>query len=100
MPSEVVRLANLYRVEFQEKYMNRSLFSTSEGHLCLGPPSVQPGDKVFLLEGGRTPYILRKGDGGAEPTYEFLGDCYVHGIMHGEMWTEEFKSNLESIRIV
>ncbi|KAF2429737.1 hypothetical protein EJ08DRAFT_698008 [Tothia fuscella] len=99
MSAEVVRQANLYRVEFQEKYMNRRLFSTEEGHLGLGPLSLDAGDEIFLLEGGRTPYVLRKRYDGSGK-WEFLGDCYIHGVMHGEMMTEEFKRRFETVRII
>ena len=29
--------------------------------------------------------------------YEFLGDAYIHGIMHGEAWNE---ANLEEVTLV
>ncbi len=45
--------------------------------------SVKPGnDEVWLLEGGRTPFLLRRIHGSHE--YKFLGEAYIHGIMHGE----------------
>lgn len=44
----------------------------------------QIGDKVFLLEGGRVPYILHPV--GTKHKYRIIGDTYVHGIMGGEAW--------------
>ncbi|KAK4985167.1 hypothetical protein LTR66_008260 [Elasticomyces elasticus] len=61
----------------------RTLFRTSL-HLYLGngPKSVAAGDEVWILAGGNVPYILRQKDNG---NYELIGECYVHGIMHGEV---------------
>ncbi|KAK3337746.1 hypothetical protein B0T19DRAFT_397340 [Cercophora scortea] len=34
--------------------------------------------------GGKTPYVVRRRH--ADACWEFVGDCYVHGIMDGEAW--------------
>jgi hypothetical protein len=34
------------------------------------------------MHGGRVPLILRQGEN--EDKWELIGDCYVHGVMHGE----------------
>lgn len=71
------------------------------------PESAKEGDKIALMPGGRVPYLLRKlvnpeegsstnSNTGAE-RYEFIGDCYVHGIMFGEAWDE---SKLQKIILV
>ncbi|KAE8447643.1 hypothetical protein EG329_010614 [Mollisiaceae sp. DMI_Dod_QoI] len=58
----------------------RSMFTTKDGYIGLGPKDMQKGDFIGLLEGGQMPYVLRrKGE-----IYELIGDCYVHGIMQGE----------------
>lgn len=59
----------------------RNIFVTKKGYMGLCPRSTRLGDKVVVLFGGRTPFILRKARKGR---YEFLGECYVHGIMNGE----------------
>jgi len=41
------------------------------------------GYQVVLLHGGTTPFVLRHNV--VSQTYELLGDCYVHGIMDGEL---------------
>jgi hypothetical protein len=35
---------------------------------------------VCVLYGGQTPFILRP----KVERYQFIGECYVHGIMEGE----------------
>jgi hypothetical protein len=61
----------------------RTLFRTQLGHLGMGLLGMREGDEVWLLYGGRTPFILRPA-GDAEG-YTIVGECYIHGFMHGEM---------------
>ncbi|KAK3658343.1 hypothetical protein LTR56_001754 [Elasticomyces elasticus] len=60
----------------------RLLFITTERrYLGYGPDSVQIGDQVWILAGGKVPFILRPKVNGR---FELVGEAYVHGIMHGE----------------
>lgn len=59
----------------------RRLFLTNGNLLGLGPQSLERGDTVWLLPGGRVPIILRQRENGH---YVVIGEAYVHGIMHGE----------------
>ena len=49
--------------------------------LALAPPCAREGDQVFVLLGGQVLYVLRPVGG----SYRFLGECYVHGLMDGEV---------------
>jgi hypothetical protein len=73
-------------IRYQEVMMQggleRKLFMTKQGHMGIGPRVMEPGDKVCVLFGGKTPYIVRPTLNPDE--YLFLGDCYVHGFMDGE----------------
>ena len=64
---------------------NRQFCVTKKGLIGWVPAAAQKGDRVVLLQGGQVPYVLRphkkkKGE------WMFLGECYVHGVMRGEMW--------------
>lgn len=62
----------------------RVLFITTSGHVGLGPvlePELGPGYQLCVLAGSPMPVILRAGEG---EDYEFVGECYVDGIMDGE----------------
>ncbi|KAF2174182.1 hypothetical protein M409DRAFT_16452 [Zasmidium cellare ATCC 36951] len=78
------RTRALHEFEVRKSQMldHRILFTTStHGYLGLGPRSLRPGDQVWLLAGAKVPHVLRlKGNG----RFELVGECYVHGIMHGE----------------
>jgi len=39
---------------------------------------------ISIIPGCSVPILLRRRNGGRESRFEFLGPCYVHGIMDGE----------------
>ncbi|GJN74097.1 HET domain-containingprotein [Purpureocillium lilacinum] len=58
---------------------------TAGGRYVMGPDAMREGDVVAVLYGGRTPFVLRKMEGGdGEGGWSLVGECYVHGIMNGE----------------
>lgn len=65
-----------------EVCMGRVLFVTGRGHLGLGPWGARVGDEVVVLEGGRTPFLVR--GVGEEGRVELVGEVFVCGIMEGE----------------
>jgi hypothetical protein len=67
---------------------HRSAFMTKSGKLGLGPGAVRKGDLLVVLWGGQVPYILRRGTEG-EAWYNFVGECYVDGLMNGEVATHQ-----------
>lgn len=62
-------------------WWGRRVAVTRKGYVCLIPEHVRQGDAVWLVDGAQTPYVLRPR--GATGTWEFVGDCYVHGVMDG-----------------
>ncbi|KAM7191506.1 hypothetical protein V8F33_008857 [Rhypophila sp. PSN 637] len=59
------------------------IFRTANGFLGMGPLSSEIGDEVWVLEGGKTPFVVRRPrEGGSR--CRLIGEAYVHGIMHGE----------------
>jgi hypothetical protein len=51
------------------------------GQMALGPIIARPGDILCVFLGHHMPYLLRP----VHQRYRFLGPCYVHGSMHGEL---------------
>ena len=88
------------------EYGRRRLFATQRGYLGLGPASLEAGDIVCLVPNFNPPVILRPAEGMARilppflrtflnvvfglPRFKFVGQAYVHGIMHGEA-AKEFR---------
>jgi hypothetical protein len=76
---------SLWNVRFSQVMPGRKLFRTHlKRSLGTGPQSLEPGDIVCVLAGGTVPYLIRPINGGRENKFSFVGEAYVHGIMHGE----------------
>lgn len=59
----------------------RRFMWTEGGKIGLAPAAAGLGDKISLFLGGQVLYVLReRGEG----KWEFVGECYVHGLMDGE----------------
>lgn len=72
--SEIVA-AFLRRVH--EAIWMRRLIITSHELLGLGPDKTKRRDQICILYGCSVPVVLRE-------YYNFIGECYVHGVMDGE----------------
>lgn len=60
----------------------RRFFVSGTGRFGWVPLRTEASDRVCVLQGMRIPVILRpRGD-----QWEFIGACYVHGLMDGEIW--------------
>jgi hypothetical protein len=64
----------------------RRLARTKKGYLAVVPSQTVVGDHVALFKGGRMPLFVRRTEENGKR--EFIGPCYVHGIMYGEGWDE------------
>ncbi|KAI0456681.1 heterokaryon incompatibility protein-domain-containing protein [Xylaria acuta] len=73
--------------------LGRRFFITSKGYIGLGPPGTRTGDSIYVPFGSRTPFVVRRGgvallsDKGLQRCHTLVGDCYVQGIMRGEIQT-------------
>ena len=73
-----------YAVLIESVMAGRRFFTTANGYMGIGPFQLEPGDMICILGGARAPCVLRprRGD---EEKFQFMGPCYVHGIMNGEL---------------
>jgi hypothetical protein len=70
--------------------------------MAIVPPFAKQGDQICIIFGAQTPFVLREWEreipAGDDHTgsqdeaeykcqYKLVGECYVHGIMDGEMMT-------------
>jgi hypothetical protein len=61
----------------------RGILVNEKGYIGVLPEIARKGDVVALLRGGDVLYIL--GPSEEEGCCELIGDCYVHGLMDGEV---------------
>ncbi|KAK4126402.1 hypothetical protein N657DRAFT_643187 [Parathielavia appendiculata] len=55
-----------------------------DGRLALVPHNTLPEHEIALFKGSPCPFVVqREGKG-----WKLVGDCYVYGMMEGEMWRE------------
>lgn len=92
-----VRLCKLwpFATALQEAQRGRRFAVLRGGMLALVPWDSEPEDLILLVQGARVPFVVRRIVSGPEVTqveaghdsaiFELVGDCYVHGIMDGEM---------------
>lgn len=59
----------------------RRFFVSEMDHVGLGPLLMREQDVICLLYGTSVPFLARRR---VEGGYYLVGECYVHGLMHGE----------------
>ena len=64
---------------------NRRLIRTSQGYIGIAYDAAKVGDAIAVCQGGRLPLVVRR----EGERWRLIGDCYVHGIMQGEVFAEE-----------
>jgi hypothetical protein len=73
-------------IELATLYRRLLIFGSSHSDLQqkqwvgIGPSDAQVGDKLYVLQGGKTPFILRRANL-PKRCYTIVGDCYVDGMM-------------------
>ena len=80
-----------FAVKALDASRGRTYVTTERGYVGLAPENVRKGDMICVLYGGNVPYALRTVEG----YFRFLGECYVHGIMDGEVMEMLSKGRFE-----
>jgi len=78
------RILKKISVAMREATEGRRLTMTKSGYLSLSPADTRRGDTIAILFDCDAPVLLRP----IGKHYEFVGTCYVHGIMQGEAMNE------------
>ncbi|KAJ2980596.1 hypothetical protein NQ176_g2547 [Zarea fungicola] len=73
--------------QYSAIYGGRQLITTNgDWFLGLASLAVKPGDEVWVVPGLNAPAVLRPrglSDDGKRKRFEFMGACYMHGMMEG-----------------
>jgi hypothetical protein len=103
-PEEAWAIENFRRMSHgRRSFYTRPCAGSSQGLLCLSVNTTRSGDELWILKGGKMPFILRPKamtishtdletgeaselpvDAGM-PTYELVGEAFVLGLMDGEI---------------
>jgi Heterokaryon incompatibility protein (HET) len=74
----------------------RTLFATQSGYIGLGPLSMQPTDVVCVLLGCSVPVVIRNE---APNCHVLVGECYMHGIMDGEVFKPGWEREVQTFNL-
>ena len=75
------------------------LFSTRERYLGSASRSLVVGDEIALIQGVKTPMVLRPVETASGKRYQVVGPAYVYGVMDGELWDESM-SGIEDLILI
>jgi hypothetical protein len=90
-----------FKDQVRRLMLYRCLFRTGDEWMGVCSQMCKVGDEVWLLEGGAVPYVLRRRQGeDGRVAFVFRGECYVHGVMNGEMVKDGLEGRLEDVVLV
>jgi WD repeat-containing protein 55 len=71
------------QIAFEAAVKGRRFGTTWKRYMGLFPRGTRPGDQICILSGGHIPFVVRQW--GTNGPFQLMGECYVHGIMDGEV---------------
>lgn len=71
--------------------LDYAMAKLDDGRLALVPHNSLPGHEIALWEGSPCPFVVQRSGSG----WKLIGDCYVYGMMEGEMWKEKNGKEME-----
>ncbi|PVH74918.1 hypothetical protein DL98DRAFT_18237 [Cadophora sp. DSE1049] len=75
-------------------------FISSEGRAGMVPWDAEPEDIIVVFLGAQAPFALRKSAKHGQQFYKLIGECYVHGIMDGEVLDEKEKYEWQNFSLI
>lgn len=86
-----------------EKYaLGRCFFVTKSGRFGLGPKGARAGDRLVFVLGSGVPFLVRRessaagwGEDSGSGVWRLIGECYVEGVMGGEVMEELKKGGVK-----
>lgn len=99
-PAEYRHQMNMRNAKIQASKLRRRGLSQNL-YIMMVPRTAEIGDEVWALAGGNTLYVLRLLDG-ETMSYTYVGECYAHGLMDGEIMRkiESGASRMETISLI
>ncbi|KAF7512731.1 hypothetical protein GJ744_000298 [Endocarpon pusillum] len=71
------------QIAFEAAVKGRRFGTTSKQYMGLFPAGTKVGDQICVFLGGHIPFVVRPSE--TSGAFQLIGECYVHGIMDGEV---------------
>jgi hypothetical protein len=81
--NDIVGNAQSFIADLLQRFPNGSVFITRKGYIGYGGAYARRDDHCVIFQGGFSPFIVRRHEGNG--TLRLVSECYVHGIMKGEV---------------
>lgn len=82
-------LAKSWMEFFRDRYSSaafgRCFVRAETGAYGLCPRDTKPNDRLVLLQGANVPIVLRP----SGKNWILVGECFVYGVMYGELWDQD-----------
>jgi len=74
---------------------------SQKNYILVAPETTEVGDLIWAFVGGQALYVLRAIDRDTNH-YTFIGECYGHGLMDGELdrRLQTGEAKMEQIRLI
>ncbi|EJT69606.1 hypothetical protein GGTG_13222 [Gaeumannomyces tritici R3-111a-1] len=83
----------------QRAAKNRRFVVTEKSMFGLVPHWAREGDDIAIIQGCNIPFVLRRADRAGGRGYHVIGECYVHGIMSGEVFASGDKKSADIVLV-
>ena len=74
---------DILHFSLSQRFVGRRLAVLQYGQLALVPAEASEGNIIAMAESTELPFLLRSV---GKDRMQFVGLCYVHGIMDGSVW--------------
>lgn len=90
------------QLAFSAAVTARRFATTKKGYMGLMPRGAMLGDSVCVIVGAQVPFLVRRvpHDESGTDRYQLLGECYLQGIMNGEVMASTPESEMREFELV
>lgn len=74
---------DIFQSSLNETTTGRRVVTMHDHYVGLAPAGSQIGDGICVILGCNVPFVIRSTEEGGGD-YILIGECYIHGLMHGE----------------
>ena len=100
-PASLAAIGVAKRSMFAKTRARRLVVTASEGYLGLAPMASQPGDTIVVIVGCDRPVVIRRQMVIGDKTFwRIIGECFLDGVMDGEVAQAGFHQQTSAVTFV